>query len=89
MTLIAFLHSETKFMLHKRNVILPCHLKGRALSCLKFIHTLSGRLCVTEDINLQDRLGQEGQPGLGIGPCCLQLIAFAGPTSQHLLTWHS
>lgn len=80
--------NETKFVLHKRNAILPHHLKGRAVSCLKFIHTLSGRPFVTKDINLRDRLGQER---LGTAPCCLQLIGLFGPTfqSQHLLTWHS
>lgn len=80
MTQIVFLRSETKSVLHKRNVILPCHLKGRALSGLKFIHTLTGWLRVTKDINLLDRLGQEGQLGLGTGPRCLQLIGSTGPT---------
>lgn len=90
MTLIVFLCNEAKFVFHKRNVILPCHLKGRALSCLKFICTLrASRLYMTKDINLWDRLGWEGRLGLGTGPCCLQLIGFTGSTSQHLLTGHS
>lgn len=83
------------FVCMKQNVCLPkemllCFVIWREeLWVLWNSVTHSRWLCVTKDINLQDRLGQEGQLGLGTGPCCLQLIGSAGLTSQHLLTWHS
>lgn len=70
----------------QRKCYSPGHLKGRALSCPKFIHTLSGRLCGTKDINLQDRLGQEGQLGWAQVPAAYSSLA--RQALRPSLRWH-